>query len=369
VWLPTPEIIELGGAADDSIQAAPNDPSVFLIWAREGRPYLGRTSVLRRRLARLLAERSAASRFLNLREIATRVEYWRVASKLEGSLIHYAVARQHFPEDYLKLLRLRMPAYVKVVLSNQFPRTLVTTRLSGSRAAHYGPFRSRAAAEQFESQLLDLFQVRRCEDDLAPSPQHPGCVYGEMNMCLRPCQQAVSVPEYASEVERLVAFLKSDGRSLAGPISAARERLSEELNFEEAARQHKRLEKVQEILKLRDQLAQDLDRLCGVAVTPSVDRDAVELWLLIQGCWQPPRRLGFQLVEGKTVSLDQRTRELISSVEPSKPGIAERQEHLALLARWFYSSWRDGEWIAFENLAGAPYRKLVNAVHRVVGPR
>jgi ABC-type lipoprotein release transport system permease subunit len=52
---------------------------------------------------------------------------------------------------------------------------------------------------QFQSQFLDLFQMRRCEENLAPSPSHPGCVYGEMNMCLRPCQQAVTPEEYASE--------------------------------------------------------------------------------------------------------------------------------------------------------------------------
>ena len=48
---------------------------------------------------------------------------------------------------------------------------------------------------------LDLFQLRRCQEDLAPSPGHPGCIYGEMGKCLRPCQEAVSREEYAGEVE------------------------------------------------------------------------------------------------------------------------------------------------------------------------
>jgi hypothetical protein len=44
--------------------------------------------------------------------------------------------------------------------------------------------------------------------------------------------------------------------------------------------------------------------------------------------------------------------------------VRERQEYLALLARWYYSTWRDGEWIALDG-EEPPYRKLVNAVHRV----
>ena len=45
--------------------------------------------------------------------------------------------------------------------------------------------------------------------------------------------------------------------------------------------------------------------------------------------------------------------------------LAERQEHLALLARWGYSSWRDGEWLPLESWSRIPYRRLVNMVHRV----
>ena len=46
----------------------------------------------------------------------------------------------------------------------------------------------------------------------------------------------------------------------------------------------------------------------------------------------------------------------------------ERQEYLAILARWYYSSWREGEWIGFANFEDIPYRKLVNAVSRVAKP-
>ena len=38
---------------------------------------------------------------------------------------------------------------------------------------------------------------------------------------------------------------------------------------------------------------------------------------------------------------------------------------LALLARWYYSSWRDGEWLPFDGFPALPYRKLVNAIHRI----
>jgi hypothetical protein len=213
--------------------------------------------------------------------------------------------------------------------------------------------------------MLDLFQMRRCQENLVPSPDHPGCIYGEMAMCLRPCQGVVGPEEYGGEVRRVVEFLSTGGQSLLESIARTRDRLSEELQFEEAARQHKRLERVREVLKPCDELARQVDRLNGVAITASMAPDAVELWTLRGGWWQRPRRFSFEVREGKPVSLDRSLRETFGSLEPMKLTGVERQEYLALLARWYYSSWREGEWVPFENFDRIPYRKLVHAISRV----
>jgi excinuclease UvrABC nuclease subunit len=350
---------------DAAIEALPDQPAVFLLWADTGEPYLSRTGVLRRRLRRLLAERERPSRWLNLRHTVARIEYRLTGSAFESSVVFYEQARLHFPDTYLRLMKLRMPPYVKLALSNQFPRSYITTHLTRAAGLYFGPFRSRVSAERFEAQFLDLFQMRRCQEDLAPSPAHPGCIYGEMAMCLRPCQQVVGAAEYATEIGRVAEFLRTDGRSLLDSIGHSRDRLSQEMRFEDAARQHKRFEKVQDVLRLRDELARDVDRLNGVAITPSLAHDAVEMWFLRDGAWCPPQRFGFEVHEGRPVSLDQQLRDTFAAVTPGKLTVRERQEYLALLARWYYSTWREGEWLSFDSYAEIPYRKLVNAVSRV----
>jgi excinuclease UvrABC nuclease subunit len=360
--------IEIGedlAQLDAAVDSLPDQPAVFLLWAKEGEPYLSRTNLLRRRLRRLLTARDRPSRLLNLRHTAARIEYQLTGSAFESSILFYELARLHFPDSYLRLMKLRMPPYVKLVLNNEFPRSLVTTHLTRAAGLYFGPFRSRASAERFEAQFLDLFQMRRCQEDLTPSPTHPGCIYGEMAMCLRPCQQVVGPAEYANEVGRVSEFLRTDGRSLLESISRSRDRLSEEMRFEDAARQHKRFEKVQEVLRLRDELARDLDRLNGIAITPSLAQDAVEMWFVRDGVWCDPRRFGFEVHEGKPLSLDHQLRHVLAAVSPRKLTVREREEYLALLARWYYSTWRTGEWLGFEDYREIPYRKLVNAVSRV----
>lgn len=346
---------------DEHLNAAPNSGAVFLVWAGDRSAYLGKTSMLRRRLARVLKPVELGKRSVSLRSVFTRVDYWISGSGLESMLLHYALAKQHFPDHYLKLTRLRMPAYVRLILSNPFPRTHVTARLGGGSSLYYGPFRTRASAEQFEAQLLDLFQVRRCQEDLEPRPDHPGCIYGEMNMCLRPCQQAVSPEEYRSECSRMAHFLENSGASALAAAEAARDRLSEEMNFEEAARQHKRMERIAAVLGIRDELVREVRGLYAVAVTQSIEPDSVNLWFSCSGVWQPPRTFALT----SDVSLDRRLRDLFGTLQSQTATAQEKEEHLALFARWAYSSWRDGELLLFEEPERAPYRKLVRAISRV----
>ena len=139
---------------------------------------------------------------------------------------------------------------------------------------------------------------------------------------------------------------------------------SENLDFEEAARQHKRFDKAQALLRSLDEPVTELTQMNGVAVGRSATEGVVELWFLLRGVWLEPRTFA---IEGAGVSMDARLRELTAGLAPMKVTVGERQEHLALLSRWLYSSWRDGEWLQFESLSTLPYRKLVRAISRVAG--
>ena len=186
IGLPAP-----GDELDAALAALPDQPAVFLLTASSGQPYLSKTAVLGRRVRRLLQAGDKRRAALNLRGLVEQLDYWPTTSRLESAIVFYELARQFYPDSYLKLCNLRMPAYMRLLARNEFPRTQVTSRPT-ARGLAFGPFRSRASAEEFEKATLDLFQVRRCQEDLQPSPDHPGCIYGEMAQCLRPCQAAVT---------------------------------------------------------------------------------------------------------------------------------------------------------------------------------
>ena len=115
------------------------------------------------------------------------------------------------------------------------------------------------------------------------------------------------------------------------------------MDFEGAARAHQRVAKIEEVLGYRDEMAREVEGLHAVAIVPSAYPESIELGWLRGGYWQGFRRLEFIAADdGKAVSLDSRLREAAAAIpaRPSPP--VERMEHLAILSRWFYSSWRDG---------------------------
>ena len=352
-------------ATPDEIADLPDRPAVFLLWAAEGKPYLARTNVLKRRVHRLLSgpERLAKLLNQNIDNIIERIEYWPTGSQIEAALVHLELAQLHFPDDWQHLTRLRPPTFLRLTTRNAFPRTMLTTRLGSG--AYFGPFASRAAAETFQTGLLDLFQLRRCEENLHPAPEHPGCIYGEMNRCLRPCQQVVSLDEYAGEAARVAQFLETRGASLKELSEQARDRASSEMQFEEAARLHQRVERIAEVASSAGDLPRSLPMLAGIAVTPSATPECIDLWFLLGGTWCAPHRLSLSEDSGAGRSLDHRLHQIVEQVAAQTHNEPSVMEHLSILTRWHAASWRDGEWIEVTWPSKIPYRKLVNAIGRV----
>jgi excinuclease UvrABC nuclease subunit len=301
-----------------------------------------------------------------MREQVTEVNCWPTGSKLETNILLLHLARDLYPNDYSKRLRLRMPWFVGMGDGDDYPRAMVMNRIVRGGQSVYGPFPSRDAAQRYEEELLGLFQLRRCPGKLAPAADHPGCIYGEMNLCMRPCQLAVSQEEYLSEARRLADFLSTNGRATISALTIARERASEQMDFEQAAQIHNRIERTRAVSALRDDVVADTRRFRGVALTRSAHQRTLSLWLMFDGFWQGHIALEFPEEQERTKTLDREIREKLEEALRDPLADGRRTEHLAIFARWYFSSWRDGQWFSFRGLDDLNYRKLVREISNLL---
>jgi excinuclease ABC subunit C len=397
--------IDFEAARDEECFAAlPARAGIVLIEMLESgaQPYLARTADIRRAAERLLREPETASKRLNLRNLAARICYRTTGSKFEQTVGMYHLARAKFPRRYRDLIRLRPPAVLKVNLRNEYPRCYVTRRISDDGGFYVGPFMSRRSAEAFSEGFLDLFKIRRCQIKIRRDPEFPGCIYSEMKMCLAPCFAGCTAEEYDVETGRVVATLATSGDALTQELERDREAASEALDFERAAALHKRIEKAATALRGLPEIARRIDELDAVILQRAAEDKSIAVFPILGGLLAEPMFLRFgelsseprsveailkQVLEPEMNADEQRPRNEEKSHAATFPANGadlpsgtqwraqyglrnappERSEHLAILARWFYSKPREGE--IFFREAAWPYRRILRACARLLAPK
>jgi excinuclease UvrABC nuclease subunit len=278
----------------------------------------------------------------------------------------------------------------------------VTRRIAGDGGFYLGPFQSRKSAEAFAEGFLDLFKIRRCQIKIRRDPEFPGCIYSEMKMCLAPCFAGCTKEEYDVETGRVLATLASSGEALTEELERDREAASDALDFERAAAVHKRLEKASAALRGLPEVARRIDELDAVILQRAAEEKTIIAFPVLEGLLAEPIFIRFgelsseprsveailkQGLEGQLGPDDAGTKQqearpsvpaAAAHEEQSAPSIdlraqyglryapAQRSEHLAILARWFYSKPRDGEIFFRED--GWPYRRLLRACGRLLAP-
>src|SRR5580658_5137258 len=282
-----------------SLGGLPESPAVFALCAADpaAEPYLSKTPNLRRRLMRFLRGPQSAegqtepprTKRLQLAHLVDSIEFTVTGSEFESSLCLYQASLRAFGDRAKKRLRLRPPVFLRMSVDNPYPRVYVTSKISKSAAnALFGPFPSRTAAERYADEMLNLFLLRRCTEDLQPDPTFPGCVYSEMKKCLAPCYKGCSDERYKQESADVFAFLSTRGASMLGRLEGERNAASEAMEFEQAAAIHQRMQKVQAVAHLASEAVRPLAELSGILVQPSAELGHVALFALRRGVWSGP---------------------------------------------------------------------------------
>ncbi len=360
-------------AEQDFFPDLPLQPAVCLIELREenAEPFLIRTQNLQRRLRRLLGPVDPASKRLNLRDFARGIRYRLTGSAFEQAFTYYQQAKDRFPKRYRNLMHLRPAAVLKLNLRNAYPRCYVTRRIpvdeSGvpTGGAYYGPFASRRSALAFSERVLDLFKVRRCQIKIRRDPTFPGCLYSEMKMCLAPCFAGCSKEEYDVEVQRLLRFLETSGGSMRVSFEEEREKASGQLDFERAAALHKKIEKLDEVLRGRPELTRRIQDLDAVILQRTAEDQTIGVFAVRGGRLGEPFFLRFAEIASQPRSAEQIFRDYLESKAASASG--DIAEHLWLVARWYYSNPREGE--IFFREKDWPYRRILRACSRLLAPK
>src|SRR6201990_2348874 len=194
----------------EKIRALPPKPGVYLYKNADGQViYVGKAKNLRSRVRSYLLEASQANaKTGSLMRDAVDVDYILVENEHEALALENNLIKQRKPRFNILLRDDKTYPYVKLTLSERYPRVYVTRRLKKDGSVYFGPYFPANLAYRIVDLIHRHFLIPSCKVDLTRFHPRP-CLQYYIRRCLGPCVQDLTTPDaYQEAVRDVKLFLE-----------------------------------------------------------------------------------------------------------------------------------------------------------------
>ncbi|MCD8380426.1 MAG: excinuclease ABC subunit UvrC [Lachnospiraceae bacterium] len=192
-----------------------------------------------------------------------RFEYIVTDSELEALVLENNLIKEYNPKYNTLLKDGKTYPYIKVTVSEAYPRVLFSRQMKKDKSRYFGPYSSAAAVRDTIELINKLFGLRSCNKSLPKEiGQERACLNYHIGQCAAPCQGYISREEYGERVRKALAFLNGDHQAVMDDLSQKMLAASENMEFEEAARLRDLMASVQAVSekqKITDSGQEDKD--------------------------------------------------------------------------------------------------------------
>ncbi len=250
---------------EDKVPHLPAKTGVYLLKGKDGEVlYVGKAKNLRARV-RSYSRDSDDGRYqvAFLRNRTADLDYIVTDTEKEAVILENNLIKKHRPRYNIRLRDDKTYYHLKLTLSEQYPRLLLTRRpRKGGRDVLFGPFSSSRAVKETIRTLQEIFPLRRCQERFRMRKRP--CLNYQMGKCLGPCAEEVSEADYAHTVDQVMRFLKGRAPELIRELEDEMERAAAAEMFERAAMLRDRIQAIKKTLEQQK-----------VDFTRPVDRDVI----------------------------------------------------------------------------------------------
>ncbi len=220
------------------IRTIPTLPGCYLYKNAEGEViYVGKAKNLRARVRSYFLEASQANaKTGSLMREAVDVDYITVANEHEALALENNLIKQRKPRFNILLRDDKTYPYIKLTLTDRYPKVFVTRRLRKDGSAYFGPYFPGNLAHRLVDLVHRGFLIPSCKVDLSRYHPRP-CLQYYIKRCLGPCVEGLTTPEvYQQTVRDVQLFLDGKPSELETRLTRRMEEAAEQQQFELAAR-------------------------------------------------------------------------------------------------------------------------------------
>src|SRR6266852_1329357 len=199
------------------IKELPDRPGVYMHKNAEGQViYVGKARNLRNRVGSYVVGKGDRDPFgtARVKEIEA-IDFVTTNNELEAILLENNLIKAHQPRYNILLRDDKSYPYLKVTMSEHYPRVVFTRRTDRKKGdLYFGPFFA-GTARRILKLIADQFKLRSCDLDIVEgkSALTRPCLYYDMHQCLGPCVVGLTTRgEYQEMADDVVLFLSGKSK-------------------------------------------------------------------------------------------------------------------------------------------------------------
>ena len=235
---------------EEELKKLPEQPGVYLMHdASDEIIYVGKAINLKNRVRQYF--QTVRNRSPKIEKMITLIRYFEYIitdSELEALVLENNLIKEYAPKYNTMLTDDKTYPFIKVTVSEPYPRLLLTRQMKRDGAKYFGPFTSAGAVRDTIDLLQKLYHIRQCNKKL-PKEQGIGrpCLYYQMKQCPAPCQNYISEEAYRESVQGVLDFLNGNTKQVVQELEEKMRQAAEKFEYEQAAEYRDLIESIRHI--------------------------------------------------------------------------------------------------------------------------
>lgn len=231
----------------EELKKLPDNPGVYIMRdKRDAIIYVGKAKNLKNRVSQYFRKSHDEGVKKNqMVTLITRFEYIITDSEMEALVLENNLIKEHRPKYNTLLRDDKTYPYIKVTLSEDFPRILLARKVEKDGARYFGPFTSGNSVRDTIELLQKICHLRTCNNNFTKSGTKTKlCLNYHIRQCRGVCEGLISKEEYMKSVDKAIDFLEGNFKPIEEMLTEKMEEKSKNLEFEEAAKYRDLIESV-----------------------------------------------------------------------------------------------------------------------------
>src|SRR5438270_7049187 len=221
----------------ETIPHLPESPGVYLWRDSDGTVlYVGKAKRLRSRVRSYVTNDQLTSvKTQALMQQAAGLDTIVVPSEAHALILEANLIKEYRPKYNIALRDDKSYPYIKVTITEPFPRVYVTRQLVNDGSRYFGPYTDVGAMRRSLNVVKRIFTVRSCRYDLPQAAPDRPCLDYHIGRCKAPCVLLQSQAEYRAMIDEVILFLEGKTAEVRRRVRDRMELASESMEFERAA--------------------------------------------------------------------------------------------------------------------------------------